>query len=481
MKVLIIQLARLGDILQTWPALAAFKEKHPQSEIHVLCREKFSAAYYSCPHVDQVHILPTKAVLSPLIATECDVKSSYDSLSVFLEDLKSHNFETIFNLSFSPVSSYIAHQIEGVSTAIGYTRFSDGFLSIPDDMSAYFYAQVGPGRHNRYHLAEVFGTLLGVDLSYRHWGYPLKKENIKRHQVLMHVGASEAHKTMSVEKTTAIINHLLKVGLADIALIGSENESQKAETALAGVPGTTVHNYVGKTNFEELVHLIAGASVVIGPDSAPMHIAALTGTPCLNISLGNTNFWETGPRSLGSCVLRGTEENEIASDKIASVALKIVEGGKQDLGVIQTKLGTPSYEVFTPKDKDFAWRFCQAIYTGSEFPDPIDEIFLDGVVRLQEVNQLIMEQLISIENGVEVEKVAPIIDRGEEIISTISGIVPSLGILVRWYQTEKLRIGPGEIGIILKRTMDIHKLLGQVLEIYNPTSRPEDEKNEASR
>ena len=44
MKILIIQLARLGDIYQSWPTLKAVKRANPGAEIHFLTRSKFAAA-----------------------------------------------------------------------------------------------------------------------------------------------------------------------------------------------------------------------------------------------------------------------------------------------------------------------------------------------------------------------------------------------------------------------------------------------------
>src|SRR5205807_1295099 len=79
------------------------------------------------------------------------LEASHAELKSFLQPLCEANFDTIINLSFSPASSFLTDYLASSRTDVrGYTRHSDGHFNIPDDTSAYFYAQVGIGRANRY-------------------------------------------------------------------------------------------------------------------------------------------------------------------------------------------------------------------------------------------------------------------------------------------------------------------------------------------
>ena len=44
MRVLVLQLTRFGDVLQTIPVLSALQRKYPNAEIDLLARKKYSAA-----------------------------------------------------------------------------------------------------------------------------------------------------------------------------------------------------------------------------------------------------------------------------------------------------------------------------------------------------------------------------------------------------------------------------------------------------
>lgn len=468
MKILILQLARLGDIYQTWPILRALRRTHPHAQIEVLTRPRFAAAYDGLEVISKRRVLPTTEMMTPLLEDQLNVKASLAILSDVLNELKSENYDWILNLSFSPFSSYLTHAIAADKTKVsGYSRTSDGFLAIPDDMSAYFYAQVGIGRPNRFHLAEIFGTLAEVDLIEADW-LPARnlQTTLTAPDVLFHVGASEGKKQISPIKWITIINQFSKIHPGTIGLIGSSSEEAVALQIASSVAEGLVTNYVGKTDLQELFGLIAGAKVVVGADSAPMHMASITGTACVNLSLESVNFWETGPRAKGSVILRGIDETEFASDRVANVIRKVIMGEKQDLSTIIVQKGSPSYWMLEPKDADFTWSLVRAIYVSENFPATDQAIFKEAVLKLADINLLMMEQIENIQKGADLRLVAPIIDRGEEIITTIGNLVPLISPLVRWYQTEKIRIGPDSREVLLARSLHIQNLLQRVLDLY---------------
>jgi ADP-heptose:LPS heptosyltransferase len=452
----------------SWPAIRGLRRLNPQAEIHVLSRPRFQAAWEGLDAVNEVHLLPSEGIVAPLLEPTMDVKASFDQVSGWVEGLKATNFDRILNFSFSPLSSFLTHALSSETTQVsGYTRFADGFLSIPDDMSAYFYAQVGIGRPNRFHIAEIFGTMAGCDLIDEDWRAPkIVSATHLRGKVIVHVGASESKKQVSFTKWITIINQFLKISSENVTLIGSAAEKDIAAKIMAAVPPERVENLVGMTTLPEVMGLLTQAKAVVGADSAPMHMAGLTKTPCVNISFNTVNFWETGPRAPGSVILKGNDETDIASDKIANAIRKVLSKERADVGVITTQKGTPSFWSLTTKEADFHWQFLKAIYLGEDFPESEDPLFADGLSKLSEINQLMIEQMHNLQKGGDIQKIGPIIDRGEEIIETIGKLVPFLVSLVRWYQTEKLRIGPDTHENLLQRSLAVQELLQKVLDLY---------------
>jgi ADP-heptose:LPS heptosyltransferase len=469
MKILILQLARLGDIYLSWPALRALRRQFPTAQIEVLTRGRYMAALEGCEAVSKVRLFDTTKILTPMVTADADIQAAFQLTNECITELRAENYDWVVNLSFSPLGSYVAHAVAGENTRVtGYSRFSDGYLSIPDDMSAYFYAQVGPGKPNRFHLAEIFGTMFDADLIPEDWAPPkfLKALNGPRQGIVIHVGASEQKKLISPAKWAAIINQICKARKDEITLIGAKHERAIAENILASVSSTQVRSFVGDTTLSQVFELLQGAGLLIGCDSAPIHMASLVQTPTLNISLPTVNFWETGPRAAKSFVLRANSEDDLPSDRVSELVNKILKSEPLDLGLAVGISGTPSYRVLLPRDQEFQWKLVRAMYRGEEFPESPDDGFYQSVDKLADVNSLMVEQMEFIARGGELQKVSGIIDRGEEIIEAISKLAPNISPLVRWYQTEKLRIGPGESEQVLTKTLEIHRLLGKALALY---------------
>ena len=471
MKIVVLLLARLGDIYMAWPALRALRRAYPDASIEVVTRPKFQVALAGLEVVDKIHLVPTTEILEPLIRLQMDPKESFDRMSAFVDQLKSSPANWVINWSFSPFSSYLAHSLTSEGTRVsGYTRFDDGFLCLPDDMSAYFYAQVGVGRANRFHLIEVMASQAELDLIPTDFKAPTitssQDFSLPEEYVVCHIGASEAQKALSASKWMSVISHLRKLHPMHVVLIGSPNEQHLAESVMSGVPENMVINLVGKTQVSDLFPIISSAQLLVGCDSAPMHIATLTGTACLNLSLGAVNFWETGPRAMGSMIYRAASEEELPAEKVASIIHRFLSGDAQDLSVISVEEGTPSYRVLTTRQSDFDWQMIQALYMQKDFPANSDQRFNEGIQRMNEINTLMIEQMRAIQPTMAVERIAGIIERGEEVIETIAKLVPGLVVLVRWYQTEKVRIGPGTQAQVLQQTINTQEMLQKVLDLY---------------
>lgn len=481
MKILILQLARLGDIYQSWPALRGLRRLHPEAEIHVLTRPRFAEAWNGLEAVDRIHQLPTAEILQAAIEEEWREGSLLDHpalqrIAREIDTLRKENFDQVINLTFSPLSSYLTHALAGREARVtGYTRFADGYLNLPDDMSAYFYAQVGYDRPNRFHLCEIFGTLCEVDLLPEDWRAPELPEppaDLPTEYICAHIGASEAHKAISVSKWISILSQIRKLRPIPVVLIGAPSERTRAEQIESGAPGGEVIHRAGKTSLLETMTILKNARLLIGPDSAPVHMAAFVGCPVLNLSLGRVKFWETGPRSAGSVVLPAESEDDLPSDVVADYVFRMLHNQRLPFGTIESSPGAPSFTGGASSESEFEWRLLKAIYLGGEFPVPKDPLFFEAIKQLNEVNRFMLDHLDALKSPKDLPKRAGLLERGEEIIETVAKLVPSVIPIVRWYKTEKVRIGPESFDVIRRRNLEIQRLFQGLIEVYCPESLP---------
>lgn len=484
MKILIVQLARLGDIYQTWPVLNAIKRARPDAEIHVLVRSRFADATLGNESISKVWNFDTAHFVEPFLHLSTDdqseaadtelIQAAVSRVSRMARDLSNEAFDEIINLTFSPVSASIVELVAGPSTVVrGYSRHSDGTLRIEGDASAYFFAQVGTDRSNRMHLTHVFAQVADCDLTVDDFRAPFREEsasvqpnNKSEAPIVIHIGASETQKRISPDKWRAVIREIAAHSRRPFILIGGADEEVLGNMIAEGLEARVL-NYVGKTRLSELFAILSDAALLIGGDSAPIHIASLTRTPTLNLSCGHVNFWETGPLAHNSRVIYSKDTGDFIALEVAREANLMLNGGDSS-GSIALAVSTDVGLERSDGSSTFEWDLIKAIYMGAEFPCVEESSSIRGLLTLRQANQVALEQFTRISKLLESRSAVEtgILDRLDEVIQSVATMVPQLGPLVRWFQAEKSRIGPEDPKRVLFLTREAHLRMDDVLKLY---------------
>lgn len=469
-KILVIQLARLGDIYMSWPVIRALKRQHPLAEMHVLTRPRFEGALDGLEAVDHRRSLPTQELLEPLCRDDYADDQAFERFGYYVDSLKAEGFDLILNLSFSPFSSYLTDLVRTESShVLGYGRHSDGWLAIADDVSSYFYSQVGIGRGNRVHLTDLFAAIANVDLSPEDFRAPsslgARAEHVSDGPVVVHVGASEAGKTLMPFQWARVIRLLhQKSPRTRFVLLGAGGEAPLAEAILAQTPDAPVENRVGANSLKESFELLNQASLLIGADSAPMHMATLAGTPCLNLSFAGVNFWETGPKAAGSQIWLSQTPADASTEGISDAAVMQLRGETHPLAIPLAE-GIPCYAMTEQTEGgDFAWKLLQALYLGAEFPMADSLEFVEAVEKINDMNKVVLETLE--QPGIDSNFLGQLVDRADEVMGAVAKLQGEAAIYVRWIQAEKSRIAPSNTDSIKVRMKELHGQLGILLRPY---------------
>ncbi len=470
MKILIVQLARLGDIYQTWPVLRQLK--HKGHEVHLLVREKFKAAAMGCDAIDKLHVLDSKQMLGGVLHADFRLDESLFVLDQFIRDMKKENYDHLINLSFSPFSSYLSSEIIHHTKTSGYTLYEDEFLCIPDDASAYFFAQVGPGKPNRIHVTDLFAEVAGVELSDQSWLTDFDKDESKsRPRICIHLGASQKKKTFSPRHIADAIVKLREERDFEVVLIGSPQEVGLAEQFKNIFGNQNLNCLVGKTRVQDLLGIIGNSDVLLGADSAPMHIASLVGTPALNLSCREVSFYETGPRSWGSRVLVFDHPLEISSDEIHCELRSMLDGSEPIYSpVIVAGEGRTFVEVNSDESDPFEVQLLGALYLSKDFPENlssedqmvVDQMYQANLVAIQTLQRFGDEKIDSRSNLV--------LNQVDQLMNQVEQNFVRWAPLVRWYNCEKLRIGPMDLNELIVANLRVHQCFQDILNYYHSIS-----------
>ncbi len=272
-KVLLIRLRRIGDIVMTTPAVSALRKGLPSARISYVVEKPYRELIQGNPHIDCAIVLPR-----PM-----GIKNFWNTV----RKIRKERYDAVIDFHGGPTASLLT-LFSGAGRKIGYKIKYKSFVydtKLP---------RSGETRHlhsveNHINLAKA----LGIEVAD---SYPLllpepsESEKKKVHKflsalnregskvVVLHIGAGNEYREWGVSNWKKLVSLLIKKQKTIIVLIGSSEDEGTAGEILDKHPAF-VFSLAGKLNLRELKELIARASLYVGPDSGPMHIAASTSTP----------------------------------------------------------------------------------------------------------------------------------------------------------------------------------------------------------
>jgi ADP-heptose:LPS heptosyltransferase len=294
----LMQLTRLGDLVQTVQAVQNFKSTHPNYRMVLIARSQFAKplAFLLNKYFDRVYTLDTQAIFQD--HQIAGLSKSLNGLNSFLNELKDENINALINLSFSKSSSYLASVIPAQHKVGAFYDFNNK-IQINDKWSQILYSTVMRGALNPYSLVDLFKNIIGIKPAEPIVSKPINLGS-RTNVIIVHPFASSERKAWKAEKWVEVIYKTFKDNdKCTIALVGAKNEILKSqvitENPLLRPYAGRLLNVTGKTSIEELSNLLSDAKLFVGHDSMVGHLAAINNTPTLTISLGNVRPHETTP------------------------------------------------------------------------------------------------------------------------------------------------------------------------------------------
>lgn len=474
MKILIVQLARFGDIYQTWPAIKAYSKLHPHVEIHYLARESFKDALVGLNEIEKIYVLPTSHILEPVVIRE-NLSETIQRNENFLNELIKENYDEVYNLTYSASSASLCATLEAScsSKVYGYSRESDGFLKINDDISEYFYAQVGIGKNNRIHVTDLFAWQLSVNLEEDDFNFKDRNiinetVNLPPNTLAIQVGSSQKFKSLKSEHWIELIRQLSFKGYSSFCLLGAASELEFAKNITQSFPTGIVKNLVGQFKIYEHFDILKKCQCLIAADSSMIHMASLVNTACVNISIGAVNFWETGPRAKNSLIAKFHHQEDIKIQEILPLIDSIFMNTEM-INSIRTIEGCPSYYTqSTSKIEEFAWSFVRALYMDSGYPIVDDLHSLKSFHSFYELNKMIINEIehFELSSGDRQQTHLDLMNSMENTLDLLSQKSRATMPLWNWIVGQRVRISHSTGQKYVDQLKSIHQIAESILKLY---------------
>ena len=318
-QVLIINVTRMGDLVQMGALLARLQEEWPGAAVDLVVDRRFAEVAALLTGLREVITYDFQELISDSRAAAKSVVALYQHLAAWARPLVERRYDRIINLTFNRPSALLASYI-GAPDIRGAHSAWDGESVIDNPWMAYFTDMHHFRGMNRFNLVDVYALggsrpgsfaplSVSVTAAAAEWaGRLLAESGSPREWIAVQAGASDAMKAWRPEHFGVTLAQLSARWSGGIVLIGAPSEQDTIAQVLrtyreAGGTGTVV-NAAGKTSLEQLVGVLARCRLLLTNDTGPMHLAVGVRTPVIDLSVGHVDFRETGPHGPGHWVIQ---------------------------------------------------------------------------------------------------------------------------------------------------------------------------------
>src|SRR5262245_39328053 len=91
-NILLVNITRLGDMLQATPTIAGMKMENPDCKVTVLVEKQFEDVCHVIPNIDEIKSIDLGMTVRSLAREQEGVVDAYEYVNEFVGDLKSRNF-----------------------------------------------------------------------------------------------------------------------------------------------------------------------------------------------------------------------------------------------------------------------------------------------------------------------------------------------------------------------------------------------------
>jgi heptosyltransferase I len=309
-----IQLARLGDLVQSLPAIASLTAQYPHRTLDLLCPAPLVNLARLFPEVG--HVLKWNGAQWHLWAESFvgEFQSSWlREVEQYLAELTTEPYTMAYVLNHHPrailAATLLATEVQGPNL--------HGPLDEELSPWASYLRHVAQTRgSNRIHLSDTFCGLCGVTppsvppvlrLPSIELPGDLAEVGISVGQwIAIVVGAGDADRSIPVSVWIEWISTVLAhESPCSVVLVGAERDQTTAlaiQDGLSPMIAGRMWDATGRTTLSQLATILKRCHWAVGADTGPLHLAAAVGTSAMGFYFSRARVHETGPYGQGHWV-----------------------------------------------------------------------------------------------------------------------------------------------------------------------------------
>jgi len=318
-RILVLRLERIGDLLMSLPALHALRERAPHAVIDLVVGRWNQSLARQVAGIDSVETMD-----APWLAREPG-SAGWPALRRQARNWRTRHYDLAINLEGDIRSTFVMSHA-GARWCAGFGMAGGGPLLDEDVL-------FDPGSHTAVNGVRLVRAALGEIAGRQAWPAegldaaarlpraaltipPSAREEAgtllaaaaglprERPLVGLHLGAGRAIKEWPASRMADVGAWAVRERGAALVLTGSASDRAAADEVRRRLPQpATVIDLVGAADLPALAAVLSRLSLVVTPDTGPMHLAAVVGTPVVAV-FGPSSPDRWGPLSLDCRIVR---------------------------------------------------------------------------------------------------------------------------------------------------------------------------------
>jgi ADP-heptose:LPS heptosyltransferase len=314
-RILIVNLTRFGDLLQTSPAVATLRAHHPEAEIAILAERNFADVCDAIPDLDRVIRVDLDRLGNLMLKGGAALLDGYRYVEELLAELRGQDYDVALNFSSSRMTAVFMGLL-AIPDVRGWSMTDDGLRVIRHPWARLFASMCLNRRFACFNLVDYYRAMAGGGAGRQALRYDVTEAaraavapllahvSVGRRVVAFQLGASREIRQWPAQAFVQLGRTLVHNGY-EVALIGGGGDRVLA-AAVGQEIGAGVTDLCGKTKVAELGALLERVDALVTGDTGPMHMAVAVGTPVIGLFFGPASPFDTGPYSEDNVLLHAT-------------------------------------------------------------------------------------------------------------------------------------------------------------------------------
>ena len=319
-QVLIINVTRMGDLIQTGPLLSRLRKECPDVAIDLVVDRSFAPTASLLTGLRQVISCDFTRLLDECRTQSRSLVALMSEMTSWAKPLRATGYDRIVNLTFNRQTGLLASYI-GAPDLRGIIAGPDGGPIVQNPWLSYFTDLHRHRRFNRFNLVDLYAMggsgpgafsplSVTVPADGRAWadGFLRSPDRAVRQWIAVQAGASDVMKAWRPEYFGQAMARLSLHPGVGFVMIGTAAEAEAIELAKAayraGGGAAPILDASGQTTLSQLVGLLSRCQLLLTNDTGPMHLAVGVGISVIDLSVGHVDHHETGPYGPGHWVIQ---------------------------------------------------------------------------------------------------------------------------------------------------------------------------------